>query len=504
MANDESTAVNELIALTQPHQPVPDPAEELFRLPPHIDATGAAAARPTGEAGRVPTPNLRASLVDVAPLPRTRAPHGTERGTPTLSAAPAPAPVRMTTAPPSRATTIPSIGRQSRPVLPPPIRDRSARPAPPPPALRARAVTLPPPRIEPADSTVRTSVNLNDAFNAPMRTTLLGQSAVPPARPTPPPPPALPVVAPFMTKSPTQGYAGGSPATAIDPWDSPSTGIAIPQFPPDRSTTLPSNQAWFDHAFAPEVEYDIGTARVPKLSEWQTLVPKLIVPMVLLIIAGVFVAGFFAFDGDGGQKPKPAIADARPVAAPANLAVEPAIPQPIDAMGRAAPGRVPTPGLLASHVEPATTEPEPIQIEPTPSVTLVDIRIDSTPVGATVMIVDRGKTAFLGATPISTAVDASRQYDLVFTYANKPTQLEHLNPSTTKRIAVVLGKPGNQAAIAAAPPRCGRRRRRRSLRSQRPSPRWSSLRSSRASSPNRSNPNRSSRSSSPSPRARAC
>jgi hypothetical protein len=69
----------------------------------------------------------------------------------------------------------------------------------------------------------------------------------------------------------------------------------------------------------------------------------------------------------------------------------------------------------------------------------VDIRIDSKPSGATVMLVDRGKTNFLGTTPISTSVDPSRKYELVFTYANKPTHIEKLDPSTTKKVAVVLG-----------------------------------------------------------------
>jgi hypothetical protein len=40
----------------------------------------------------------------------------------------------------------------------------------------------------------------------------------------------------------------------------------------------------------------------------------------------------------------------------------------------------------------------------------------------------------------------------VFTYANKPTQLEHLDPKMTKRLSVVLGKAGNQAKQEAPKP----------------------------------------------------
>jgi len=78
-------------------------------------------------------------------------------------------------------------------------------------------------------------------------------------------------------------------------------------------------------------------------------------------------------------------------------------------------------------------------------VKLVDILIDSKPSGATVMLVDRGKTSFLGNTPVSAAVDPSRAYDVVFTAANHSTQVEHLDPNVTHHLAIALGKPGNQA-----------------------------------------------------------
>ena len=68
------------------------------------------------------------------------------------------------------------------------------------------------------------------------------------------------------------------------------------------------------------------------------------------------------------------------------------------------------------------------------------MRIDSTPSGADVSLVDRGKTTFLGTTPINASVDPSRSYDVVFTYANKPTRVEHLDPRKTTRLAITLGK----------------------------------------------------------------
>ena len=78
---------------------------------------------------------------------------------------------------------------------------------------------------------------------------------------------------------------------------------------------------------------------------------------------------------------------------------------------------------------------------PSPSATtsgLVDIRIDSSPSGATVTLIDRGKSQLVGNTPISASLDPSREYDLVFSYADKPTKIEHVNLATTRRVTVTL------------------------------------------------------------------
>jgi hypothetical protein len=71
---------------------------------------------------------------------------------------------------------------------------------------------------------------------------------------------------------------------------------------------------------------------------------------------------------------------------------------------------------------------------------LVDVRIDSTPSGATVTLVDRGKSQFVGTTPVSAAVDPSRQYDLVLTYESRPPHRVHLDPRTTRRVAVAIDR----------------------------------------------------------------
>jgi hypothetical protein len=65
-----------------------------------------------------------------------------------------------------------------------------------------------------------------------------------------------------------------------------------------------------------------------------------------------------------------------------------------------------------------------------------------------VTLVDRGKTQLVGDTPIAASIDPSRQYDLVFTYAGKPTKIEHLDPRLTQHVAVVLDASSAQAAPA--------------------------------------------------------
>jgi hypothetical protein len=79
-------------------------------------------------------------------------------------------------------------------------------------------------------------------------------------------------------------------------------------------------------------------------------------------------------------------------------------------------------------------------------VKLVDVRIDSKPSGATVMLVDNGKTSFLGTTPLATTVDASQQYDVVFTLQGRPTQMAHLDPTTSARLDVKLPRAASKAA----------------------------------------------------------
>ncbi|HMG21897.1 MAG TPA: hypothetical protein VK607_11285, partial [Kofleriaceae bacterium] len=49
-----------------------------------------------------------------------------------------------------------------------------------------------------------------------------------------------------------------------------------------------------------------------------------------------------------------------------------------------------------------------------------------------------GRTQLVGDTPVDAAVDPSRAYDLVFSYRDGPSRVEHLDPATTRRVAVEL------------------------------------------------------------------
>jgi hypothetical protein len=106
---------------------------------------------------------------------------------------------------------------------------------------------------------------------------------------------------------------------------------------------------------------------------------------------------------------------------------------------RPAPSATPAPAVaVAAPAAPASPE-------------LVDVRIDSIPAGATVMLVDRGRTQLIGDTPVDTAVDPSREYDLVFTSAGAPPHVEHLDPQITRRVEVALGARDGATAPADAP-----------------------------------------------------
>jgi hypothetical protein len=495
----ESTAVNDLINLVATQGPsVKDPGADLFSDPPKKNARMTATLSGAGT---------------VEPLPRTRAPAGTQQN---ASVNP---PVRVSTAMP-RASSIPPIpdapGR-GRPALPPP---RSSASMPRPPIPSAAKIALP---AEP-----ELDVELDEDDEADLLKTPVAQQ---------PRAVAAPITASIAPSFAT--LASAAPLTLEPVYPRAERGDH-PNAAPDMTGASP----WFESSgpaerhSIPEATPTENTAHVqrPRNSTLE-LAKKLALPMGIAIILGVFVGGYIVFDGQGGKKrsqaPVAASADngtgTDPVKANENAvavdtnAAEPAktdelvaaktddvvvktddaaaktdgaAAQTDDAAAKTDDAAAKTDDVVAktddvvaktdevvvakivesAKVEPAKVEPakvEPAKVEPakvaaepkTASVLggavdslpaavaaptkakplFVDIRIDSTPPGADVSLVDRGKTMYLGPTPISASVDPARSYDVVFTYANRPTQIEHLDPKKTTRLAITLGKSGNQA-----------------------------------------------------------
>lgn len=170
----------------------------------------------------------------------------------------------------------------------------------------------------------------------------------------------------------------------------------------------------------------VPTFHVRRRSELRVVLGRLVLPIALLIGAGVVIGAFVGFSGDRRVAPRPVAAAVATTAAPP---------------------------VAAAPVEPPVVTPAPAAIVAPAPPTLVDVRIESTPSGATVMLVDRGRTQLVGDTPVDAAVDPSREYDLVFTYADGPPHIEHLDARSTRRIAAVLD-PGDERP-ARAPRRAG-------------------------------------------------
>lgn len=253
--------------------------------------------------------------------------------------------------------------------------------------------------------------------------------------------PAAPVpqVGPPLGTMTTRGL--GSPRPAVRTTKTPaSMPVAAPfesasmRLPPVAApVTLAStvSQEWF--ASGDHEQSWIGTLRVQQRKRWMTA-GKLVASLILLATIGVFVGGYLVFDSRGSKAPVAAAAVPTPPA-PASAAVADE-PAPVKAAVVAEPAPAPV-RAAAPAAAPSASK-------------FVDVMVVSTPAGATVTLVDRGKTTFIGTTPIALALEPSRKVELVFSYADRPTQIEALDPATTRRMDVTLG--ARPAAPAPAPP----------------------------------------------------
>ncbi|NVB80190.1 MAG: hypothetical protein HOV81_17480, partial [Kofleriaceae bacterium] len=293
------------------------------------------------------------------------------------------------------------------------------------------------------------------------------------------PPALMPVVAPFEPTPEPSKLSAAMRARLEEDLDD------------DAVTITADTDGW--NASKVSVAKQDATVQVAAPTDTAALVKKLIAPTVILAIIGVMIGGFFAFDGQGGKKkkasaePAPVLAAAQPAEVEQPMARPPVAPSensgtesalgeppqpptkeegtpPAEAANEAAPsaagegaatapaaeaatvpaveGAAAAPAVVAPAVAAVAEPAAPVHEVKTAKgvVKLVDVRIDSKPAGATVMLVDNGKTSFLGTTPVATSLDASRGYDVIFTLEGRPTQMAHLDPAKDAKLAVSLGR----------------------------------------------------------------
>jgi hypothetical protein len=169
---------------------------------------------------------------------------------------------------------------------------------------------------------------------------------------------------------------------------------------------------------------------------------RIAIALLSLTAVGVLVATYIAFGRDGlplaedGQLVAGSTTPPAQRSTPGGTA-EPASPLPaaLEAVASAQVAEGPTAGSEAAYV---------------------DVLIQSSPPGATVTLIDRGKPQFVGTTPVSAAVDPTRRYDLVLSHPEEPTRILTLDAASPRRLHFALGRrgevgPGARAAAARSP-----------------------------------------------------
>src|SRR5262249_8413115 len=114
-----------------------------------------------------------------------------------------------------------------------------------------------------------------------------------------------------------------------------------------------------------------------------------------------------------------------------------------------APAALVTPRPIVAPIEPPPA-PAPA---PAAAPALADLHVESTPPGATVMLVgDAGATTLVGTTPVDTQVDPARDYDVLVKLADRAPRLEHVTASSNHRLAIAFDEPEPAAEPAAVAP----------------------------------------------------
>jgi hypothetical protein len=422
MAKSESTAVNALIDLVRSGKPAAsEQGDDLFAAPtaPRMTDT----VPPVDAAG------------EVAPLPRTRTPAGTSPQAVNPQ-------VRMSTAPPTRATTIPPLpNARGGKSLPPPHRASSpGRPSPiPQPAARESAARV-------------------TAERAPSPAAAVARPSSPPA--------AMPAAI-DRTGDEVSAESWFEASRAVEKID--ETWVGTKQAPRRRAPATSLTKALL--AFAALAIVGFGVAylvfhhtdtkaakKIPPVAHVAKPAPKAPEMTATAPAAPSTESANAATATAGATQPEPPAPTAAPSVGPADPNV-PVHPNANDAkiVAKSSPDAPVAPVAVAAPV-PAVAAPAPVVEEVKTAhgmVKLVDVRIDSKPEGATVMLVDNGKSAFLGTTPVAASLDPSRGYDVVLTLQGRQTTTTHFDPTKTQKLEVALARPGSSPpavkAAASAP-----------------------------------------------------
>ncbi|HWO22788.1 MAG TPA: PEGA domain-containing protein [Kofleriaceae bacterium] len=271
----------------------------------------------------------------------------------------------------------------------------------------------------------------------------------PPRHPTALPPPP-PVAAPFESGAMSAfGRAlPGSLATGSHAIPVVAGEPARERFP-ERIASFASFAPIAPIPPAPQQEVGAATLFVRRP---RSVARKLIAPLVAVSILGGAAGGYLAFSAQDGSARAPA-ASAAPAAAtlkaPALAAAAAPAAAP-KAAAAAAAAAAPAPAALAAAAAEPALAAAAVATPAAARPSFVDVMIVSSPPGATVTLVDRGLSLLIGTTPITTALDPSRKYELVFSHPNRSTWVEPIDPTQTRRVDVKLGPAAKSESRPAA------------------------------------------------------
>jgi hypothetical protein len=199
--------------------------------------------------------------------------------------------------------------------------------------------------------------------------------------------------------------------------------VELPIEPTEARATMPvipTRRQVFEPTPRPELTHeDIETTYVPRMSlrtELPAMARKLAVPAGIVLMISIGVGAAISMSRHHGPETK--AVDVAAAFMPPKIVIAPK-PAPLPAPAPARPAK------------------------------LVEVRLESTPPGATATLLDtsNGNSMPLGTTPVEASVDPTKNYDVRFELEGRPSQTEHLDP-TQNRIEVALVDPTPVAAPA--------------------------------------------------------